>query len=374
MNDQRRVPKARDALGLPVPPSWLAAVALRLRGGLGQVHSRMVPPFNFVLERLFGLVDTKALYCAVDLGIPELLAERARTAAEIAAQTNSDPDAVVRLMRFLVMRGFFKRKGDTYSNNAASDALRADHPYSFRDWVVFFGSSWSLEIWNRMPQRVRTGQPATEAAFDTSFFEYLHTNNPAAGRAFDGAMAAGSRIQALVFAEKVDLSGVRHLCDVGGGSGSVVAHLLRVSPSMRGTVFDLPALAEEAGRVLQQAGLGDRAAFGGGNFFEAVPEGCDLYTLFSVVHDWDNERCIKILTNVRQAMAAGGRIMVVEGVLSEDDRDEFAKTSDMLMLVFGDQARERTMPEFDHLWAAAGLQREQVIDLAGVFKVFVLRA
>ena len=143
---------------------------------------------------------------------------------------------------------------------------------------------------------------------------------------------------------------------------------------MRGTVFDLPPLAADASRDLQRADLQDRATFVGGDFFEAVPEDCDLYTLFSVVHDWDDERCIKILTNVRQAMAAGGRVMVVEGVLSEDDRDEFVKTSDMLMLVFGDHARERTMHEFDHLWDAAGLQRDQVIDLAGVFKVFVLRA
>ncbi len=64
--------------------------------------------------------------------------------------------------------------------------------------------------------------------------------------------------------------------------------------------------------------------------------------------------------------------MVIEGVLSEDDRDEFVKTMDMLMLVYRDYAGERTMHEFDHLWDAAGLQREQVIDLAGVYKVFIL--
>lgn len=367
-----KIPAARDALGTPVPPPLAVRMGLRLRSAVGRLHRRMVPGFNLVLERVMGVVDTKALYCAVDLEIAERLAAGPQSAAELAAATDGDADAIERLMRFLVSRGFFRRDGATFRNNGASDRLRRDHPYSFRDWVTFFGSDWNLRIWNEMPSRVRTGRPATEAAFGVPYFTYIDEVNPDAGRAFAGAMAAGSRMQAMLFAEAIDLSGVAHVCDIGGGTGSVLAHVLRVQPHLRGTVFDLPALRDEADALLAQAGVGDRAAFVGGDFFEAVPAGCDLYVMFAVIHDWDDERCVTILSNIRQSMAPGGRIMVIEGVVPDHDGEHFLKTTDMLMLVLGDGGRERTEEEFARLWDRAGLRVERRTMLASTFEVFEL--
>ncbi len=366
------VPAARDAFGMPVPPPVAVRLGLRLRSAVGRLHRRMVPGFNLVLERVMGVVDTKALYCAVDLDLADRLAAGPRTAAQLAAETGSDADAIERLMRFLVSRGFFRRDRDAYRNNGPSDRLRRDHEYSFRDWVLFFGSDWNLRIWNEMPVRVRTGRPAAEAAFGVPYFTYLEDVNPDAGRAFAGAMAAGSRMQAMLFAEAIDLSSARHLCDVGGGTGSVLAHVLRVHPHLRGTVFDLPALQPAAEALLEHAAVSERATFIGGDFFESVPAGCDLYTMFAVIHDWDDERCIAILSNIRRTMAPDGRIMVVEGVVPDHDGDHFLKTTDMLMLVLGDGGRERTEGEFARLWERAGLQVARRTMLPSTFEVFEL--
>ncbi len=367
------IQRARDALNAPlVPPGWLVRLGLRLRGGVGALHARMVPGFSLVLERVFGLVDTKALYCAVDLGIPDLLAAGPMTSAQLAAATDADQDATERLLRFLVSRGFFTHRRGAYRNNAASDRLRIDHPFSFRDWVLFFGSEWNLRIWNEMPGRVRDGSSASEAALGVPFFRYLSEQHPQAGRTFAGAMASGSRMQGLFFADAIDLSAVRHVCDVGGGSGSVLAHLLRVNPTLRGTILDLPPLEAEARSVFEAAGVTDRAAFVGGDFFEAVPPGCDLYVLFAIIHDWDDERSVRILSNIRRARAPGGRVMVVEAVVPAHDGEHFLKTTDMLMLVLGDGGRERTDEEFAALWARAGLRQERRVMLPSTFEVFEL--
>ena len=367
-----KTPTAREALGFPViPPSWVIRLMLRFRALLGGWHMRMIPSFNFVLERVWGLVDTKALYCAVDLRLPELLAGGPQTAAQLAATSGADPDALERLLRFLVMRGFFRRRRGRYANNAASDVLRADHPYSFRDWVLFFGSDWNSRIWNELPERVRHGTGATQAAFGVPFFTYLNANE-AEGRAFTGAMAAGSRLQVLLFADAIDLSGVKHVCDVGGGSGSAIAHLLRLHLDLRGTVLDLPELEPAAQAVFEAAHIADRASFAGGDFFEAVPAGCDLYVLFAIVHDWDEERCALILSNVRRAMAPGGRIMVVEGVVPAHDGEHVLKTTDMLMLVHAEGGRERTGAEFDALWKRSGLRVSRRTTLPSTFEVFEL--
>ena len=120
--------------------------------------------------------------------------------------------------------------------------------------------------------------------------------------------------------------------------------------------------------MFEAAGVAERATFVGGNFLEAVPSGCDLYVLFAVVHDWDDERCALILSNIRRAMAPGSRIMVIEAVVPPHDREHFLKTTDMLMLVLG----ERTNAEFAALWARSGLRLAHRTILPSTFEVFEL--
>src|SRR5207245_2082759 len=135
-----------------------------------------------------------------------------------------------------------------------TDILRADHPWSWRDWVVFFGSDWNGEIWNRFGVRLR-GDDASRAAYGTDFFTYINEHRPEAGEAFNGAMASGSRVQGLLFAERYDFAGLTSMCDVGGGTGSVLVDVLTAHPGIRGTVFDLPALAPGAQRTIAAGGV-----------------------------------------------------------------------------------------------------------------------
>jgi hypothetical protein len=368
-------PRARDALGMPVPPSWASRAAERARGGVGRVHDRMAPPFNLLLDRLFGMVDAKALHAAVVLRIPDRLGRAPKTSIELAAADELDADALERLLAFLVSRGFFRRdRQGRYANTATSEILREDHPYSWRDWALFLGAGWSWEIWNQLPERIRSSTPASELAFGEPFFDYVNVTNPDAGDAFNGAMAAGSRVQAMLFAEAIDFSATRSVCDVGGGSGSVLAHLLRVHPHLSGVVFDLPALADEAHDVLHAAGVGDRGSFVGGDFFEAVPAGHDTYTLFAVVHDWGDEDVVRILRTIGSVLPSEGRVLITERPLGPIGRSDFARYSDLLMLMYGDGGRERTHAEYENLAARARLRLSHRTTLPSLFEVLELRA
>jgi SAM-dependent methyltransferase len=367
------VPKARDALGVPVPPVPVVRAANRAVGVLERLEKAMQPSFQLLLDRLFGMVDTKALDGAVAIGLPDLLVGGARTAEELAAEAGADPDAVERLLRYLVSRGFFERtRQGSYANNAASELLRKDHPWSWQPWVRFFGSDWNAQIWNQLPERVRTGTPATELAFGTSFFDFINHQHEAAGADFNSAMECGARVQAAIFGENIDLSEYRRVCDVGGGTGIALAHLLRLHPHLRGLVFDVPELAERAGRLLGDLQVSERADFVAGDFFEDVPDGADLYTMFAVIHDWDDASCVRILRNTKRAAGRDGRIMVVEKPLSNGGEPDFAKVSDMLMLMLGDGGRERTLDEYRQLFQDAGLQIRRDVTLPSLFHVFEL--
>jgi O-methyltransferase domain/Dimerisation domain len=340
---------------------------------LGLGRRRLAPPFIVTLEHLQGMIDNKALAVAVELEIPDHLHGGPRRADDLAREVGADADALNRLLRFLVSRGLLGITRDgRYRNNAVSDALRRDHPWSARNWVLFFGGDWHWDMWNRAKHSFLTGESAARAATGHQFFEYVNEVNPRAGAAFNGAMSEGSRLQGLFVVDAYDFSGVTSVCDVGGGTGAIMCDFLAAHPGLRGVVFDLPQLAEPARDLLAARGVGDRGEFVAGDFFEAVPEGHDLYTLFAIVHDWDDEHCTTILRNIRRAMAPRGRVLVTEMPVPEGPAPSFAKVMDLEMLILTGSGRERTAPEYRSLFGRAGFAVRREIPLPSLFTVFEL--
>ncbi len=359
---------------MPLPPAPVVEIANRFRNLIGRSHSKMQPPFALILERLFGLVDNKMLGLLVELKIPDLLHGTQKSAAELAGDTGTDPDALDRVLRFLVSRDLLGITSDgRYKNNATSELLREDHPYSWKGWVEFFASDWNWDIWSDAMQSVMKGGGAAETALGLPFFDYL-SSHPEAGSAFNAAMQSGSTMQGLILQEKYDFSKVQHICDVGGGTGAVLGNLLAANPQLRGTVFELPAVAEQARAYLGSLNLLDRCDAVGGDFFESVPVEADIYTLFAVIHDWGDEEAIRILRNIRAAMPSDARVLVIEGLIPEHSNYNFSKVSDLLMLVYSDSGRERKKEEFDNLFAKAGFRVNRVLKLPSLFRVFELEA
>ena len=120
-------------------------------------------------------------------------------------------------------------------------------------------------------------------------------------------MAEASRLQADLVASAHDFTACRSVCDVGGGTGTILARVLAANPNVRGVLFDLPEVVADAPTVLAREGVGDRVEVVGGDFFTTVPEGCDRYVLQAIVHDWDDDSVVRILGNVRAAAAPGAR-------------------------------------------------------------------
>src|SRR5438270_804429 len=120
--------------------------------------------------------------------------------------------------------------------------------------------------------------------------------------AFHDAQAAGARLQAVMCAGALPLHGVRSVLDVGGGTGTFLAHLLAANTALTGTVVDQPAAEAGACATFAEAGVADRATFAAGDFFGAVPDGHDLHVLTAIVHDWSDNDCVRILGNCASAV------------------------------------------------------------------------
>ena len=255
-----------------VPPAWVIRPLLAARNGVAKLHRAMVPPEVSLIERSLGIIDTKSIAVAAELGVADHLVGGPQTASDLAGTCSADPDALDRLLRFLVGRGVFRTtRNGRYANNKASELLRRDHPGSIRAWVRFYGAEWHVASWNHLGHSVRTGEAAADVALGHPFWTYLSEVDPEAGTVFDAAMASSSSIQMDLVAKKYDFAG--RVCDVGGGTGTLLASVLRANPGASGVLFDLPTVVAKAPPVLEAAGVADRVEVVGGSFFVSVPEG-----------------------------------------------------------------------------------------------------
>jgi hypothetical protein len=116
-----------------------------------------------------------------------------------------------------------------------------------------------------------------------------------------------SRAAALDIAAVLDTTGVQLALDIGGASGDVIRAMMRANPELHGGVFDLPHIIPGAVQAAKVDGLDERFTTVDGDFFESVPA-ADLYVLKYILHDWDDDSCVRILTNCRASLVEGGRI------------------------------------------------------------------
>jgi predicted O-methyltransferase YrrM len=344
----------RQEAGVPaIPPPFAVRGATRLRVALATWGDRLGLPMQLLLERLLGVLDAPALFALVDLDIPDRL-DRPRTAAELAAETGSDPATLDRLLCYLASRGCLRRdRRGRFSANRVTRLLTRDGGWS--GWVRLIGSPWAMASYAQIAGAVRDGTDPVVASQGVDFFAYL-AGHPAAAAAFHDAMAAGARLQAVMIGASLGLDEARAVLDVGGGTGALVSHLLASYPALKGAVLDLPEAQAGAQATFSEAGVSDRAEFVAGDFFASVPTGYDVHVLTAVLHDWSDDDCVRILGNCAAALGAGGRIVVVDNELQPGARNSFAQSTDALMLAFTPGGRERTAEEFGALWHRAGLR------------------
>lgn len=344
----------RPALPGLTPPAGAVRAAQAARRAVGRVHDGMTLPLLRLLEQTAAMVEVRATAAFVQLGVPDALGPDRRTAAELAGELDVDADGLDRLLRFLATVGVVARHGDAFEVTAMGDLLRRDHPQSLRPWVLFQGSAWQWHAWEHLDEGIADmDRTPFERAHGRAFFDHV-TGDDDAGATFDAAMEATSRLQADLLVDALDLDGVRHVCDVGGGTGTLLARLLRAHPHLTGTLFDLPEVLARAEPVLAAHGVADRVEVVAGDLFDAVPAGADRYLLSAIVHDWADEPAVALLGSVRDALGEQGRAWVVEVELPDHDGASLERAFDLLMLVLGG-GRERTHADFAHLYAAAGL-------------------
>ncbi len=191
-------------------------------------------------------------------------------------------------------------------------------------------------------------------------FDYLAANIDEQA-AFSEAMQSLTWPVAREVASLIDTTGVETVVDVGGATGAMLCALLQVKTGLRGILFDQSHVVSRAEAAIANTGLENRTTMIGGNFFECVPE-ADLYLLKHILHDWDDDSCVRILRNCRRSLRAGGKVAIIELLLSDNNDHGMTALFDLTMLVVAD-GQERTEHEYRQLLDAADLRIAKVIPM-----------
>jgi SAM-dependent methyltransferase len=285
----------------------------------------------------------------------------------LAKGIGCDPDATFRLLRASVNVGLVSMLPDgRFGLTPLGEILRSNVPGSQRDSAIALTAPGHWLPWGRLAEAVRRGERQTLAALGGELFDYYEAN-PGEGSAFTGAMANFSDVIARELARALDTSGLNHVVDIGGASGTSVAGLLEANPALRGTIFERADVVPRAKAALAERGLSLRCQVVEGDFFKSVPE-ADLYILKSIVHDWDDEQSVNILRNCARALRPKGRVVLIERVVPEQGDPGVAALADINMLVLL-TGRERTAIQHAELRRAAGLRLNRIFGVGSEMQV-----
>jgi len=302
------------------------------------------------------------LYVAAKLNIADLLAGGSRSAEELAATTGTDADALYRVLRALISIGIFAEpQPRVIALSPAAEPLRRDVPGSVHGQVLWVADPFMMHITSDLLYSVETGKPAVEHLYGKPAFECI-AGMPRVQAAFNEGMTAISREIAPAVLDAYDVSHIGTLMDVAGGKGYFLSQALRRHPHMKGILLDLPHVVDEAHSTLREMGVEDRCTPVAGDFFEHVPSGADAYYMQHILHDWDDEHALKILRNIRKALAGRnrGRLLIVDSVLPQTCEPHPAKLLDLVMLTIPG-GRERTEAEWHDLCARGGFKITRIV-------------
>lgn len=301
---------------------------------------------------------TRLIYEGVRSGLIDALRAEPRTVEAIATELNLHEETAFRVLRALATFGLCDHVASReFRETSLGARLRKDASRSLRGVALHWGGRTMAQL-ETVGATLETGEPGR----GNGNFAALIAD-PVEGDIFYRSMAEQSAPVSRALVEAYDFSGFGTVMDVGAGYGAVLAEILRACPAVLGRIYDLEGVGAGARRFLDEEGVGDRAQFIPGSFFETVPGGADCIILKYILHDWSDAEVATIMANCRRALNPGDKIVIIEKILPEivGPADESVVRSDLVMMPIN--GKERTLAEYRQIAQTAGFAHRHAIAL-----------
>ena len=301
---------------------------------------------------LWSLSDLCTPWCihvVATLRVAEHIAAGHEEIKDLAEAAQCDAHCLQAVLRHLVGKGVFQEPAPgRFTLNETARGLLDPAQRIGLDLESIGGRL--AHAWGTLLTYVRTGAPAYHERFGLPFWEDLDAH-PQIAASFDALIGpVGHGTPDPRFEITGGWGSVRTLVDVAGGTGAMLAEILRTRPELRGTLVDLPRTVALSPEIFESAGVADRVTTVGQSFFDALPGGADLYLLRGILNDWPDREATAILRRCAEAARPTGRVVVLKSVSPDDARRGL---SIEMILVGG---KHRSLTEFRELAHAAGLE------------------
>jgi len=301
------------------------------------------------LGTLSDLCTPWCIHVAATLRIADHIAAGQDQIDTLAAAADCDLYVLHRMLTYLAGKGVFEEPvpGRFTLNETARGLLDPMQRASLD--LEGVGGRFAY-TWGTLLPYVRTGKPAYHEVFGLPFWEDLDAH-PDLAASFDALIGpAGHGAPSPEFQITGGWETIRTVVDVGGGTGAMLAEILRKWPGIRGTLVDLPRTIVLSGEIFRAAGVAERVMTVGQSFFDPLPVGADLYLLRGILNDWPDHEAAEILSHCAEAAGPAGRVVVLKGIVL----DETPRGLSIEMVLLG--GKHRTLAEFSELAKEAGLE------------------
>jgi len=342
------------------PPYSLVKTLGSFRGLLLKIHRRLFPGSVVLYEQFQSFWLLQPLYIAAELKIADHLKEKPLSIAELAERTNSKPEALYRILRALASSGIFKEMaGKRFKLNTQARAL-LEGEGSIRNMIIHHLGRTNWSAGGNLLHTVKTGENAFKGVFGMDIYPFLQQNHEELQR-FEKSMSELSSLALAPVLSRYRFTKIRTIADIGGGEGFLLAKILEKYAGITGILFDLPENSAKAGEFIRFSGLSQRINIIPGNFLEPFRIEADLYIMKNVLHNWDDEQCSLILSNLSRTMPDGSNLVILEMVVPGPNVPSYSKMVDIQMLATMPGGKERTRQEFEALLKKAGFRLKRII-------------
>jgi 2,7-dihydroxy-5-methyl-1-naphthoate 7-O-methyltransferase len=269
------------------------------------------------LEALADLCTPWCIHVVATLRIADHLASGSHGVEKLAAAAGCDQYVLHCVLSHLVGKGVFEEPepGRFTLNNAARALL--DPALHIGLDLDGFGGRLAY-AWGTLLRYVRTGAPAYHELFGRPFWEDLDAHPELAAQFEELIGPTGHGLPDPQFEITGRWESIRTVIDVGGGTGAMLAEMLRAHPHLHGTLLDLPRTVGRSTEIFQRSGVLERASAVGQSFFDPLPRAADLYLLRGILNDWPDREAVAILTRCAQAASPTGRVVVLKSISADN--------------------------------------------------------
>lgn len=314
------------------------------------------------LDALTDLCTPWCIHVVATLRIAEHIAAGIDDIGALAAASQCDADVLHRVLGHLVSKGVFEEpEPGRFSLNEAARGLLNPARHIGLDLEGIGGRM--AYAWGSLLTFVRTGASGYQQIFGLPFWDDLDAH-PEVAASFDALIGTiGHGVPNPEFQITGGWESVRTVVDVGGGTGALLAEILRARPQVHGTLVDLPRTVARSGATFLAAGVANRVTTAGQSFFDPLPAGADLYLLRGVLNNWPDREAAALLSRCAEAARPSGRVVVLKSV----GPDGQAKGLYIDQVLLG--GKHRTVAQFRELARQGGLEVVNAERQSGYFVV-----